>query len=71
MPKKGPGRPTAGFKRGQRASEYRRLTVRVPERTFTVLAKLTERTGLPQWRVVMAALEAYEPAADAKNENRE
>jgi hypothetical protein len=58
--KKGPGRPAAGLRQGELSSQYRRLTVRVPDRTFRVLAKLTERTGLPQWRVILDALVAYE-----------
>ena len=59
MAKKGPGRPPAGLHRGQKASEYRRLTVRVPDRTLRQLARLAEQQGLPQWRIVMAALDRY------------
>ena len=59
--KRPPGRPPAGLKRGERSSEYRRLTVRVPERTFKTLARLVERTGRPQWRIIDDALAAYDP----------
>jgi hypothetical protein len=59
MPKKTPGRPPAGLRKGEKASEYRRLTVRVPERTLRLVAQLAEREGRPQWRIVNDALDDY------------
>ena len=40
-------------------SEYPRLTVRVPAETVERLRTLAERRGVPQWRILHDAIQAY------------
>ena len=54
-----PGRPPAGIEPGEKASEYRRLMLRLPEDTFAELSAAARTIGQPQWRVVVNALKAY------------
>jgi predicted DNA-binding protein len=42
-------------------SEYPRLTVRVPAETVERLRELAENGGVPQWRILHAAIHAYKP----------
>lgn len=53
-----PGRPPAGA-RGERVSDYAQITIRLPEGTKALLDAITGMTGLPAWRVLEEALEAY------------
>jgi len=63
------GRNTTGLE-GAKASEYRRLTVRMPAQAFAHLSAASRATGWPQWRVITAAAAAYigagEPLSDAQ-----
>lgn len=54
-----PGRPAAGIHPGEKASEYRRLMLRLPEDTFAELNAAGRVIGQPQWRVVVNAVKAY------------
>ena len=54
-----PGRPPAGLEPGEKASEYRRLMLRLPEDTFAELSAASRTIGQPQWRVVVNAVKAY------------
>jgi hypothetical protein len=57
--KRRPGRPAAGIEPGEKASEYRRLMLRLPEETFAELSAAARTIGQPQWRVIMHAVKAY------------
>ena len=57
--KRPPGRPPAGLQPGEKASEYRRLMLRLPEETFAELSAAGRTVGQPQWRVVVNAVKAY------------
>ena len=54
-----PGRPTAGLRPGERASQYKRLTVRLPEEALTELIAAAQVLERPQWRVMVYAIHAY------------
>lgn len=53
------GRNPTGLEPGERVSDYPRLTVRVPQETLDRLRALSEREGVPQWRILHAAIQAY------------
>ena len=54
-----PGRPVTGIKPGEKASEYPRLTMRLPPSTLADLDAAARATGFPQWRVIVEAVRAY------------
>jgi hypothetical protein len=58
------GRPPAGLRAGERTSDYRRLTLRIPARVHELLQRLALEEEKPQWRIVVAALQAYESRAN-------
>ncbi|MEX2273021.1 MAG: hypothetical protein WD690_16220 [Vicinamibacterales bacterium] len=53
-----PGRPPAG-ELGEKISDYAQMTLRLPHRTRARLVALAGMTGMPLWRVVDQALQAY------------
>jgi Ribbon-helix-helix protein, copG family len=53
------GRNPTGLQPGERLSDYPRLTVRVPQETVDRVRELAEREGVPQWRILHAAIQAY------------
>src|SRR5689334_3223292 len=57
------GRPPAGLRAGERTTDYRRLTLRIPARVHAMLERLARDEGLPQWRIVVAALQRYDTTA--------
>jgi hypothetical protein len=59
QPKRRPGRPAAGLEPGEKASDYRRLMLRLPEDTFAELSAAARTIGQPQWRVIVHAVKAY------------
>ena len=54
-----PGRPATGLTPGEKASEYPRLTMRLPPSTLAALNAASRATGLPQWRVIVEAVRVY------------
>ena len=50
------GRPATGMKLGEKASEYPRLTMRLPPATMAELDAASRAVGLPQWRVIVEAV---------------
>ena len=57
------GRPPAGLRPGERTTDYRRLTLRIPARIHALLERRARDEGLPQWRIVVAALLRYDTSA--------
>jgi hypothetical protein len=53
------GRKPTGLRPGELLSQYPRLTVRVPADTVARLRALAEARGLPQWRILHEAIQAY------------
>jgi hypothetical protein len=54
------GRPAAGLRPSERTTDYRRLTLRIPARIHHQLERLARDERLPQWRIVVAALQQYD-----------
>ena len=54
------GRPPAGLRPGERTTDYHRLTLRIPARVHGLLERLARDEHLPQWRIVVAALQRYD-----------
>jgi hypothetical protein len=64
MPKKGKprgttGRRPTGLRPGEKVSEYKRLTVRLPEDVKAELDAASGALKRPQWRVLIDAIRAY------------
>ena len=57
------GRPPAGLRPGERTTDYRRLTLRIPARVHELLERRARDEHLPQWRIVVAALLRYDQSA--------
>ena len=53
------GRPPAGLRPGERTTDYHRLTLRIPARIHELLERRARDEHLPQWRIVVAALQRY------------
>jgi CheY-like chemotaxis protein len=53
------GRPPAGRRPGERVSEYPRFALRVPGVTHERIQALASVSGVPQWRVLSDAVDAY------------
>jgi predicted DNA-binding protein len=53
------GRPRAGLEPGERVSDYKRLTVRLPDDVRAELDAISYVTGRPQWRVLIEAIQAF------------
>lgn len=54
---------------GEKVSEYRQLTIRLPGSSRELLYAIAAMTGMPRWRVIHVALEAYVvgmPAAERR-----
>lgn len=58
-PKRRAGRPPAGLD-GQAVSTLPRITIRVPDEFRQRLNAIAADKDLPQWRILMDALDAYE-----------
>ena len=52
------GRPPTGLG-GEKASEYRRLTLRLPDDTAARLSAIGRTMNQPAWRVIVDAVAAY------------
>ena len=55
----GAGRPTTGLRPGEKASEYQRLTMRLPDESLQLLKAIGRAVDAPAWRVMVDALAAY------------
>ena len=55
----GPGRPPTGLRTGEKVSEYKRLTVRLPDDVRAELDAAAGALQRPQWRVIIDAIQAY------------
>ncbi len=55
LKKRGPGRPPSGPK-GQKVSEYRHLTIRLPPDTRNKLAAWAALTSTPIWKLIDEAV---------------
>jgi hypothetical protein len=53
------GRPPTGVRAGEKASEYPRVTMRLPADALDLMRAIGGVVHEPAWRVVVAALEAY------------
>lgn len=58
-PQRAVGRPKTGIREGERASDYKRFAVRLPEDTRAQLEAAAGALGRPAWRVVVDAIRAY------------
>ena len=52
------GRPPSGPK-GEKVSEYRQLTIRLPGNTRALLDDARGHTGIPIWRLIDLAVRRY------------
>ena len=52
------GRPPTGVRPGERLTDYKRVTVRLPPETVAQLEDLSEKLARPQWRVMCDAIAA-------------
>ena len=59
IPRRGPGRPSTGLRSGEKVSDYKRLTVRLPNDVRAELAAAAGALKVPQWRVLIDAIRAY------------
>ena len=50
------GRPPTGVRPGERLTDYKQVTVRLPPETVAQLEALAEQLGRPQWRVMCDAI---------------
>jgi hypothetical protein len=53
------GHPPAGLRPGEKVSDYKRLTVRLPDDVRAELDAISYVTGRPQWRVLIEAIQAF------------
>ena len=61
----GAGRPATGLRPGEKASEYQRLTMRLPDESIVLLKAIGRAVDAPAWRVMVDALRAYMGEAPA------
>jgi hypothetical protein len=53
------GRPATRLRPGEKASDYRRLTMRLPDDSLALLKAIARTVDAPAWRVMVDALRAY------------
>jgi len=53
------GHPPAGIRPGEKVSDYKRLTVRLPDDVRAELDAISFVTGRPQWKVLIEAIQAF------------
>jgi len=58
QPRRKRGRPPAGDG-GQKVSDWGQTTLRLPDTTRQLLMAIGGMTGLPAWRIIERALQAY------------
>ena len=52
-------RSTTGIRPGEKASDYKRLTIRLPDDSLAALNAIARVTGRPAWRAIVDALAVY------------
>jgi hypothetical protein len=57
--REGGGRKPSGIRPGEKVSEYRRLTLRIPDDVHTELVAASGALKRPQWRVLIDSIRAY------------
>jgi len=57
--REGGGRKPSGIRPGEKVSEYRRLTLRIPDDVHAELVAAAGALKRPQWRVLIDAIRAY------------
>jgi hypothetical protein len=50
------GRPPTGVRPGERLTDYKQVTVRLPPETVAQLETLARTLGRPQWKVMCDAI---------------
>src|SRR5438093_10526811 len=68
-PKRKGGHPPAGLRPGEKVSDYKRLTVRLPDYVRAELDAIAFVTRRPQWRVLIEAVKAYAGSGPALAED--
>jgi predicted transcriptional regulator len=63
------GRPLTGLRPGEKASEYKQLTVRLPDETLSALNAIGRVVSRPMWRVMVDAVAAYLGDGEALSES--
>ena len=63
------GHPPAGIRPGEKVSDYKRLTVRLPEDVRAELDAIAYVTNRPQWRVLIEAIQAYAGSGSSLTED--
>jgi len=53
------GRPPGGLRQGERVKDYPQVSLRLPPEIKAKLNALSLVSGIPQWRVVSAALDCF------------
>jgi hypothetical protein len=66
--KRGPGHPPTGID-GEKASSYRRVTIRLPDASLAALDAIGRVTKRPAWHVVVDALAAYQGDASVLSDS--
>jgi hypothetical protein len=59
QPQDYPGRPATGLRPGEKVSDYRRFTMRLPDDARAELEAASGALRKPAWRVVIDAIRAY------------
>lgn len=63
------GRPATGIRAGEKVSEYRRFTMRLPDDVRAELEAAAGALKRPAWRVVIDAIRAYVGSGGALTED--
>jgi hypothetical protein len=63
------GRPRTGIRPGEKASQYRRFAVRLPDDVREQLESAAGALRRPGWRVVVDAIQAYIGAGPTLSED--
>ena len=64
------GRPATGLRPGEKVSEYRRFTMRMPDDVRAELEAAAGALKLPAWRVVIDAVRAYVGSAPSLTDDQ-
>lgn len=66
---RGPGRPPTGLRPGEKATDYRQMTIRLPDETLAALDAIGRVVKRPMWRVMVDAVAAYLGDGEALSES--
>jgi hypothetical protein len=58
------GRPPTGVRPGERLTDYKQVTVRLPPETVAQLENLSARLARPQWKVMCDAIAVLSRSSD-------